>query len=78
MLELGTHYSVAMDAEIAENKARKKARCLVINPNSWALCPVQGDLGFSTLGTVVVFSKYPSGEMCKTGLGMWYCPSHVC
>lgn len=74
---------MAMDAKIMESKERNK-RCLVLNPNSWALCPVQEDLGFSTLGTTVFFSKYASlpqvkcakeGTQCGTAPAM--CADHT-
>lgn len=77
------HYSVAMDAKIVEIKARNR-RHLVLNPNSWVLCPVQEDWGFSTLGTIVFFSKYPSlpqvkhakqGSECGTAPAM--CADHT-
>lgn len=55
-LELGTHYSMAVDAKIPGNKKRKNS--------SWALCPVQGDLGFST-SRIFFFPKYLSLPQVK-------------
>ena len=64
-LELGTHYSAAVDAKIPGNKKRKN-RSLVLHPSSWALCPVQGDLGFSTFRIIVFFSSLPQVKCAKS------------
>lgn len=64
-LELGTYNNVAMDAKILANR-RRKNRSLVLHPNNWALRPVQGDLGFSTVRIIMFFfSEYPSLPQVK-------------
>lgn len=72
------HCSVVVAAKIPGGKKGRNRR-LVLHLLSWALCPVRGDLGLSTVSITLGFG---SGGMCKEpskqGPGSSTAPSQMC